>query len=69
MPNDNASEQARQRLAAIEADPKHTKPSKDDLVKTKNDRLDDPEHNKGKDHIDDRWHQDADGNWHHPDFE
>lgn len=65
MPNENASDRAKARLAALEADPKHNQPHG---AETRTDRLDDPAH-QGKADQDPKWHQDGDGNWTHPGFE
>jgi hypothetical protein len=64
MPNENASDQAKARLAALEADPKHTAhPDPAALEQSRVDDLHDPKHNNGKDEIDPGWHEDADGNF------
>lgn len=66
MPNENASDQAKARLAALEADPKHNQPHG---AVTRTDRLDDPAHQKPDAKVDPGWHQDKDGHWTHPEFE
>jgi hypothetical protein len=63
---DNASDQARARLAALEADPKHAH-SPEGAAQSRVDRLDDPAHQKPAS-LDPGWHKDGD-NWTHPDLE
>lgn len=68
-PSDNASEQAKQRLAALEADPKHSSnPDPQAIEETRQGDLNDPA-KQGKAELDPGWKQDAKGNWHHPEFD
>ena len=61
-------EKARKRLKDLEDDPKHTTATPDSDTQTNNDSLNDPVHNRDG-VLDKDWHKDANGNWHHPDFE
>lgn len=64
-PSDNASDTAKARLAALEADPKHTShPDPKAIDETRHGALDDPAH-QGKPDLDPHWHQDGE-NWDAP---
>lgn len=60
---------ARKRLSELESDPKHTVSTPLAEEQTRNDALDDPSKNKPNTPQDPKWYQDADGDWHHPDYE
>lgn len=60
-------EVARQKLAALEADPKHTTPNEDAHRQTKDDDINDPANHDLTGEVDPRWTQDKNGNWIDPD--
>lgn len=62
-------EDARKALKDLEDDPKHSTETDETKKQTKNDDMDDPKHNKKDGDMDAKWHEDANGHWHHPDYE
>lgn len=65
----SVEENARAALAKLEHNPKYTTVTKEADEQTRNGDMNNPKNHKKDGAQDARWHKDADGNYHHPDFE